>query len=121
MDPLKNPFAPGAGAPPPELVGRGPILEEARILLGRIKRKKPEKSMLLIFFKSGDIKLGIKLKTVQLLWKRFKIPPQLLSNASIKTFFELVLIDLFQVKKHFCEQWQNWDQDHILWEILQKF
>ena len=47
MDPLKNPFAPGAGAPPPELVGRGPILEEARILLGLIKRKKPEKSMLL--------------------------------------------------------------------------
>lgn len=47
MDPLKNPFAPGAGAPPPELVGRDPILEEARILLGRTKRKKPEKSMLL--------------------------------------------------------------------------
>ena len=47
MDPLNNPFSPGAGAPPPELVGRGPILEEAAILLGRIKRKRPEKSMLL--------------------------------------------------------------------------
>src|ERR1700722_1902382 len=47
MDPIKNPFSPGAGAPPPELVGRAPILEEARILLGRIKRKRPEKSMLL--------------------------------------------------------------------------
>lgn len=47
MDPFKNPFSPGAGAPPPEIVGRDPILEEARILLGRIKRKKPEKSMLL--------------------------------------------------------------------------
>ena len=41
MDPLKNPFSPGAGAPPPELVGRDSILEEARILLGRIKRKRP--------------------------------------------------------------------------------
>ncbi|NGX47173.1 MAG: hypothetical protein K1000chlam3_00545 [Chlamydiae bacterium] len=47
MDPLKNPFSPGAGSPPPELVGRDPILEEARILLGRIKQKRPEKSMLL--------------------------------------------------------------------------
>lgn|SRR6185436_8875637 len=47
MDGIKNPFSPGAGAPPPELVGRDPILEEARVLLGRIKRKRPEKSMLL--------------------------------------------------------------------------
>src|SRR6202051_3560750 len=47
MNPINNPFSPGAGAPPPELVGRDPVLEEARILLGRIKRKRPEKSMLL--------------------------------------------------------------------------
>ena len=47
MDPIKNPFSPGAGSPPPELVGRDPILEQARILLGRIKQKRPEKSMLL--------------------------------------------------------------------------
>jgi len=47
MDPIKNPFSPGAGAPPPELVGRDPLLEEARILLGRVKQKRPEKSLLL--------------------------------------------------------------------------
>ena len=47
MDPIKNPFSPGAGSPPPELVGRDPLLEQARILLGRIKRRRPEKSMLL--------------------------------------------------------------------------
>jgi hypothetical protein len=47
MDPIKNPFAPGAGSPPPELVGRDPILEHARILLGRVRQKKPEKSLLL--------------------------------------------------------------------------
>ncbi len=47
MDPIKNPFSPGAGSPPPELVGRDPILTQARILLGRIKAKRPEKSMLL--------------------------------------------------------------------------
>jgi hypothetical protein len=47
MDPIKNPFSPGAGSPPPELVGRDPALEQARILLGRIKQKRSEKSMLL--------------------------------------------------------------------------
>ena len=47
MDRIQNPFSPGAGAPPRELVGRDPILEEAHVLLGRIKRKRPEKSMLL--------------------------------------------------------------------------
>jgi hypothetical protein len=47
VDPIKNPFSPGAGSPPPELVGRDPILEQARILLGRVKQKKSEKSMLL--------------------------------------------------------------------------
>ena len=47
MDPIKNPFSPGAGSPPPELVGREGILEQARVLLGRIKEKRPEKSILL--------------------------------------------------------------------------
>ncbi len=47
MDPVNNPFSPGAGSRPPELVGRDPVLEQARILLGRIKLKRPEKSLLL--------------------------------------------------------------------------
>jgi hypothetical protein len=47
VDPIRNPFSPGAGSPPPDLVGRDQILEQARILLGRIKSKRPEKSMLL--------------------------------------------------------------------------
>lgn len=47
MDPIANPFSPGAGSPPPELVGRAGILEQARILLGRVREKRPEKSILL--------------------------------------------------------------------------
>lgn len=47
MDPIKNPFSPGAGAPPPELVGREQVLEQARILLGRVKQGRAEKSLLL--------------------------------------------------------------------------
>jgi AAA ATPase-like protein len=47
MDPIKNPYSPGAGSPPPELVGRGPVLDQARVLLGRVKQRRAEKSMLL--------------------------------------------------------------------------
>ncbi len=47
MDPIKNPFSPGAGSPPPELAGRAPLLEQARILLGRVLIGKPEKSLML--------------------------------------------------------------------------
>ena len=47
MDPIRNPFSPGAGSPPPELAGRAPVLEQARILLGRVLIGKPEKSLML--------------------------------------------------------------------------
>jgi hypothetical protein len=48
MDKIKNPFSPGAGSPPPELVGRDNILEQARILLGRVRQRRSEKSLMLI-------------------------------------------------------------------------
>ena len=35
MDPYRNPFAPGAGSRPPELAGRGPVIEMAEIACGR--------------------------------------------------------------------------------------
>lgn len=47
MDPIRNPFSPGAGTPPPELVGRGRILEQAEILFGRTLFGRPEKSLML--------------------------------------------------------------------------
>lgn len=47
MDRIRNPYSPGAGSPPPELVGRDPILEQAQVLLGRAKARRAEKSLLL--------------------------------------------------------------------------
>lgn len=47
MDNIRNPFSPGAGSPPPELAGREGVLEQARVLLGRVRIKRPEKSLLL--------------------------------------------------------------------------
>lgn len=47
LNPLKNPFSPGAGTPPYELVGREGVIEQCEILIERILRGRPEKSMLL--------------------------------------------------------------------------
>ena len=48
MDPRINPFSPGAGAPPPELAGRGPILDYAAIALDRLRIGLHAKSMILV-------------------------------------------------------------------------
>lgn len=48
MDPIKNPYAPGAGTPPPELAGRDELRETARIALARVRAGRPTKSILMI-------------------------------------------------------------------------
>ena len=48
MDPISNPFAPGAGTPPPELAGREDVRETVRIAMERVRRGRPTKSVLMI-------------------------------------------------------------------------
>jgi hypothetical protein len=48
MDPVKNPYAPGAGTPPPELAGRDELREVIRIALERVRAGRPTKSILMI-------------------------------------------------------------------------
>ena len=48
MDPILNPYAPGAGTRPPELVGRDELREAARIALARITLGRPSKSIVLV-------------------------------------------------------------------------
>ena len=48
MDPVRNPFAPGAGKPPPELAGRQQILSAAEILIARLAIGRTAKSFMLV-------------------------------------------------------------------------
>ena len=48
MDPIQNPFAPGAGSPPPELAGRQAILDQAAVTLGRMQRGRAAKSLMIV-------------------------------------------------------------------------
>src|SRR6266581_6828616 len=47
IDPIRNPYTPGAGSRPPALTGRDEEIEAFRILLARLKLGRPEKSMLI--------------------------------------------------------------------------
>lgn len=48
MDPIHNPFSPGAGTPPPELAGRDDLRESLRIALERARLGRPAKSAMLV-------------------------------------------------------------------------
>src|SRR3954462_7175562 len=47
MDPVRNPYAPGAGQRPPELAGRDAELSAFDVVLERIARGRPERSLVL--------------------------------------------------------------------------
>ena len=48
MDPIRNPYAPGAGTPPPELAGRDELRDRVGIALARVRLGRPTKSVLMV-------------------------------------------------------------------------
>ncbi len=47
MNVVLNPFSPGAGTPPPALVGRKELLDKAHVAVERVRALRSEKSLLL--------------------------------------------------------------------------
>lgn len=76
MNPRNNPFAPGAGTPPPALVGRDEIIRAADIALHRVQAGLPEKSQMLLGLRGvgktvllnriGDMAEDLKYLTIRL-------------------------------------------------------
>jgi hypothetical protein len=48
MDAVRNPYAPGAGTPPPELAGRDKLRTDIGVALERIRLGRPAKSVLMV-------------------------------------------------------------------------
>jgi hypothetical protein len=48
MNPILNPYAPGAGTPPPELAGRDKLREQVRIAIARIRLGNAAKSVIMV-------------------------------------------------------------------------
>lgn len=65
MDRVRNPFAPGAGNPPPELAGRANLLEEAEIALRRVLLGRSAQSLILVGLRGvGKTVLLVRLKGI---------------------------------------------------------
>src|SRR5262249_4368606 len=60
MDPVRNPYAPGAGTPPPELAGRGDLINAGTTALRRINIGKPSQSLILVGLRGGGQTVLIK-------------------------------------------------------------
>lgn len=63
MDPIRNPYTPGAGTRPPELAGRDELRGQVQIALERVRLGRPTKSVLMIGLRGVG-------KTVLLDWMR---------------------------------------------------
>src|ERR1700722_3239482 len=99
MDPLNNPFSPGAGSPPPELAGRKDILQQALLTLARVKRGRAEKSLFIIglrgtgktvlLYKISESAEKEKYQVVQIEVKEKKSLPEILLPELRRVLFSL--------------------------------
>src|ERR1700728_179730 len=48
MDPILNPYSPGAGAPPPELAGRDRVRDQLHIAIARLRAGNSSKSVMMV-------------------------------------------------------------------------
>src|SRR6202789_548473 len=53
MDPIRNPYSPGAGSPPPALAGRDHLREQVRVAIARIRRGNSAKNILMVGLRGG--------------------------------------------------------------------
>lgn len=93
MDPVRNPFAPGAGSQPPELAGRDEIISTADTALRRVLLGRPAQSQMLLGLRGVG-------KTVLL----NKIEQMAEGNGYLTSFIEApedrALVDLLYPKVH---------------------
>lgn len=65
MDRVRNPFAPGAGNPPPELAGRAAVLEDVEVALRRLAAARPTQSSILVGLRGvGKTVLLVRIKDI---------------------------------------------------------
>jgi len=65
MDPVRNPYAPGAGTPPPELAGRSALISDATVALRRTAITRPAQSLILVGLRGvGKTVLLVKLDEI---------------------------------------------------------
>lgn len=95
MDPVRNPFAPGAGSRPPELAGRQLIIEDARVALERALLGKPSRSQM--FLGLRGVGKTVLLNTVEAMARERGHLTSIIEAPESKRLGELLLPRVHQV------------------------
>jgi len=95
MDPIRNPFAPGAGSQPPELAGRDEILENASIALQRVLAGKHDKSQILLGLRGTG--KTVLLNKIEGLAEKYGHVPSFIEAPENKSLAELIYPKIHQV------------------------
>jgi hypothetical protein len=103
MDPVRNPYAPGAGTPPPELAGRSELINEATVALRRTEVGRPTQSPILVGLRGvGKTVLLVKINdladkegfhTISVEAHEGKTLPQLLAPGLRKVLLSLSTVE----------------------------
>lgn len=103
MDPVRNPYAPGAGSPPPELAGRTELISEAEVALRRTNLGRAVQSPILVGLRGvGKTVLLVRIReiadaegfhTISAEAHEGKTLPELLVPGIRKAFFSLSTIE----------------------------
>lgn len=95
MDPVRNPFAPGAGSRPPELAGRQLIIEDARVAIERALLGKPSRSQ--VFLGLRGVGKTVLLNTVEAMARERGHLTSIIEAPESKPLGELLLPRVHQV------------------------
>ena len=95
MDPVRNPFAPGAGSRPPELAGRQLIIEDARVAIERALLGKPSRSQM--FLGLRGVGKTVLLNTVEAMARERGHLTSIIEAPESKSLGELLLPRVHQV------------------------
>lgn len=111
MDPICNPYSPGAGSPPPELAGRAPLRKAAKIAIERIRQGRSAKSVIMVGLRGvgktvllDQIRLDAEdagIKTVRLETPEDRSLPSILAPELRSTLLQLSRVER---AKGFAEQ-----------------
>ncbi|MBB6251584.1 AAA family ATPase [Nitrospirillum iridis] len=103
MDLVRNPYAPGAGTPPPELAGRADVISSGAVALQRTALGRPAQSLILVGLrgvgktvllnKLNDEAESLKFKTAFIEAHEGKSLPELLAPSLRTILYSLSLVD----------------------------
>ena len=104
MDPVSNPYAPGAGSPPPTMTGREALIGKMEIAMKRLLAGRPVKSLLMIGLRgAGKTVLLDRIKdmaeSMRLMTMRIESPENKSLPALLAPNLRLVLLKLSKSEK----------------------